>query len=104
MVMCMEDIKRRFGKQLKQLRTQQGLTQQQLAERADVSISFLGNIERGAKSPTIDTMQKLSHALHVPLVTLVGFETEEEDTTCKRTQMCEILRECADKIEQLYEK
>lgn len=100
----MDDIRRRFGKQLKQLRLQRGMTQQQLAERADVSISFLGNIERGAKSPTIDTMQKLSTALNVPLVALVGFEAEAEEATCKRTQMCEILRECADRIEQLYEK
>lgn len=100
----MDDIRQRFGKQLKQLRIQRDLTQQQLAERADVSISFLGNIERGAKSPTIDTMQKLSNALNVPLVALVGFASETESTTYKRAQICEILRECADRIEQLYEK
>lgn len=100
----MDDVRGRFGKHLKQLRIQQGLTQQQLAERADVSISFLGNIERGTKSPTIDTVQKLSNALDVSMVALVEFETEVAEDTRKRTQMRKILCECANKIEQLYEK
>lgn len=100
----MDDIRKKFGRQLKLLRVQKGMTQQQLAERADVSISFLGNIERGTKSPTIDTVQKLSNALNVSMVALLGFDPEIKEDEWKKTQMRKILCECADKIEELYKE
>ena len=59
------DIKVTFGKNAKMLRERRGLSQSDLAERAQISISFLSNIERGLKFPQPDVLAKLSTALGI---------------------------------------
>jgi len=54
-----------FGKRVRQQRILSQLTQEKLAEKADISISFLGHIERGTRKASLDTVVKLANALHV---------------------------------------
>lgn len=53
------------GARILQVRKERGLTREGLAERADISVQFLADIERGAKSMTISTLRKLCAALNV---------------------------------------
>ena len=53
-----------LGKRVKSLRKQKGMTQEQLAEKADISASYLGHIERGTRCASIDTLEKLWEALN----------------------------------------
>jgi transcriptional regulator with XRE-family HTH domain len=46
------------------------LTQEGLAERAGLSYKFLGEVERGAGNPTLETLQRISDALGVEIVEL----------------------------------
>ena len=58
------------GERIKSLRLQSRggkLTQERLAERADISVSFLSMIERGERSAHVDTLASLAEALDVPL-------------------------------------
>ncbi|MHB8417995.1 MAG: helix-turn-helix domain-containing protein [Myxococcales bacterium] len=58
------------GERIKDLRLHSRggkLTQETLAERANISVSFLSMIERGERSAHIDTLASLSDALGVPL-------------------------------------
>lgn len=50
---------RRFGALLKYLREHSGLSPQQLAEQADVHVSFVRGIERGAQAPSVATARPL---------------------------------------------
>ena len=54
-----------LGKNLKLLRSQRSLSQIELAEKANISIPFLSNIERSNKWPYPDTLVKLAEALDV---------------------------------------
>ncbi len=65
----MSDIGKRLGRRIRDLRTQQGdrWTQEQLAERAHISVSFLSMIERGERMPHVETLAALSQALGVSL-------------------------------------
>lgn len=54
---------RMVGKRVRQLRLQQHLTQEQLAERAEISTSFLGHIERGSRKLSLDSFYRLARAL-----------------------------------------
>lgn len=56
-----------FGQRIKELRTQQRLTQRQLAERAKVDVTYLSKIEndRLEHTPSIKTLQDLARALDV---------------------------------------
>ncbi len=54
-----------IGDRIKEARKKQGLTQEQLAERLDVSVEFVGQIERGLKLPSMNVFIKLIEALNV---------------------------------------
>jgi transcriptional regulator with XRE-family HTH domain len=60
-------IKKTLGKNIKILRTRRGLSQADLAEKADMSIPFLSNIERGIKYPQPDMLAKIANALDVKI-------------------------------------
>lgn len=49
--MDMRDV----GRKLQKIRKRQGLTQEQLAERTDLSATYIGMIERGIRIPSLDT-------------------------------------------------
>ena len=58
-------IKNTLGKNIKILRARRGLSQADLAEKADISIPFLSNIERGIKYPQPNMLSKIANALDV---------------------------------------
>lgn len=50
---------------IRELRQKRNLTLQELAQRADLSVSYLSEIERGKKQPSLETVEKLSMALNI---------------------------------------
>ena len=58
-------IKAILGKNVKFIRTQKGLTQAILAEKADISVIFLSSIERGTKYPKADILGRIAKVLEV---------------------------------------
>ena len=60
-----------FGARLQQLRTKRGLTTQALAEAADMSPSFVSNLEVGVKVPSLTTWVRLAVALECKVTELV---------------------------------
>jgi len=58
-------IKDTLGKNIKVLRARRGLSQADFAEKADISITFLSNIERGIKYPQPNMLSKIAKALGV---------------------------------------
>ena len=52
-----------FGQNVCRLRTAARLTQEGLAEKADLSRRFVQEIEAGSKSPTVTTVVRLKKAL-----------------------------------------
>ena len=54
-----------FGKRLRELREQRGWSQEQLGELADLHRNYVGRVERGEQNISIDTIEKLAHALKV---------------------------------------
>lgn len=54
-----------MGKKVRKLRKSKKWTQVQLAQKIDVSVSFLGHIERGSRKASIETLVALANALGV---------------------------------------
>lgn len=61
------DIRKKVGNRIKDLRTQQHLSQQQLADLAGVTKANICNIERGAYSVGLDILNKIATALHAEI-------------------------------------
>ena len=56
-----------IGRRLRQRRVEMALTQEELAEKAGISISFVGHIVRGEKSASLETYRRLCECLGVSL-------------------------------------
>lgn len=69
-----------FGAILKQLREDAGLTQEQLAHRAEVHRTYISLLEREKKSPTLEVLFRLARALDIrPSAFLVKVEDDMSD-------------------------
>jgi len=63
---------RLFGEVLRELRLEQGLTQDELAERASTERSHISALERAEKGPTLATIFSLANALGIQAQELIG--------------------------------
>lgn len=72
------DVKKLFGENLKKYRKKKKYTQEELAEKLDVGINHLANIEIGKKFVSADLLQKISKTLNVPYSAL--FYDPKQDT------------------------
>jgi ribosome-binding protein aMBF1 (putative translation factor) len=64
------DIRLRFGTAVKRARKRLGLTQEAVAERAELHRTYVADIERGARNVSLVSIEKLAHALEFPLFAL----------------------------------
>lgn len=64
---------------LKKLRKERKLTLKELAERTDVSISFLSQVERGKSGVTLESLRKIADALNVAPSAFFSSSTEQDD-------------------------
>lgn len=55
----------KLGKRIQKLRKELGLTQEEFAEKLNISRTHVGHIEQGRKSPSLKLMEKLSRALKI---------------------------------------
>ncbi|MCR8846612.1 helix-turn-helix transcriptional regulator [Paenibacillus sp. SC116] len=62
----------RFSKRIRAFRKLRGMTQIELAEMTDVSITVIGEIERGNRSIDDRLLQRIAQALRVTVEELVG--------------------------------
>ncbi|MHB1117774.1 helix-turn-helix domain-containing protein [Sideroxydans sp.] len=70
-----------FGKVLRKLRIEAGLTQEQLGFEADVRRTYISILELGQQQPSLTTIFKIAHALNMSackLVEMVEIETQPD--------------------------
>ncbi len=73
------------------MRLKARLTQEQLAETADLSLKHLGEIERGRGNPTLSSLEQLAEVLGVSLNQLFDFEPERLSDAEIRKELMDLL-------------
>jgi transcriptional regulator with XRE-family HTH domain len=68
---AMRDWRAILGKNVRRLRQQRKLTQEQLAFDAEIDLTYMGGIERGKRNPSLLVMARIADALAVPLAKLL---------------------------------
>ena len=79
----MSEIAKIVGQRIRNNRTKLGFSQEDLAEFAGCHYTYIGQLERGEKNATIETIEKISVALDLPLSKLFeklgGKKTDDKD-------------------------
>lgn len=65
------NINEKIGIKIRLLRTKLKLSQEKLAEFSDLSKTSISAIERGESNPSIETLDRIAHALNIELKELV---------------------------------
>ena len=100
----MSNITMLVGQRIRSNRIRQGLSQEKLAELAGCHPTYIGQLERGEKNATLESVEKIAKALNISLSNLF----EKLDTMCegKRNIPLEfyefVASKSADEQEQLY--
>lgn len=57
------DIKKKFGERVRQLRKEQGYSQEAFAQKCGLHRTYIGNIERGEKNVSLENIERIVSAL-----------------------------------------
>lgn len=71
-----QDVKVLFGKRVRQLRLDSGLSQEQLANKAELDRSYVGGVERGERNISLENICKLAVALEMSPSRLLEFSNK----------------------------
>lgn len=86
------DVRTSFANAVRWWRKKHGITQEQLAERADLHRTYISDVERGARNLSLESISKLAIALEVSVATLFGAaHLQSEKATAVDGQFVEIL-------------
>jgi transcriptional regulator with XRE-family HTH domain len=61
-----------IGRNIRRLRQAKGLSQESLAEHAELHRTYVGGVERGERNVTLLSLERIAVALEVELVALLG--------------------------------
>lgn len=75
------NIKQRFGKAIRRRRRELDLSQEELAERAEMHRTYISDIERGIVNPSLEVIEKLTDALGTTVAELfVQYKIDHKKT------------------------
>lgn len=77
--MSRSEIGHLVGKRLRQLRLGVGLTQPELGERAGMAAAEISKIENGRRTPTLETLERLTRALGVSVEDVVAAPNDPDE-------------------------
>jgi DNA-binding XRE family transcriptional regulator len=63
-------LKSELGEAIRQERAALGISQDELAKRSGLHRTYISDLERGARNPSVGSIQKIAWALHVPVAKL----------------------------------
>jgi len=70
------DAQKIFGASIKVSRNLLGISQETLAERASLHRTYISDLERGERNPSLNTIIRIAHALEVPIASLFPVDLE----------------------------
>lgn len=95
-----------LGGNIRKLRKECGWTQEKLAEKADISVPFMTQIELGRKSASLEVIEKIAKALGVSYEMLFKTEKTESKDVKHKLQILEknIVETVTSNIHAMFEK
>jgi XRE family transcriptional regulator, regulator of sulfur utilization len=63
----MSDLPKIIGKRIRNYRKEKGMSQEELAHKANLHTTYIGQLERGEKNATLESVEKVANALEISL-------------------------------------
>jgi transcriptional regulator with XRE-family HTH domain len=76
-----------ISKRLKEYRKEHDLPQEQFAEKAGISLPLLSELERGIANPTLQTLEKIAHAMALSVAEMLDADCTLRDEKRLRSQI-----------------
>jgi len=73
----MDQVTVSFGKRIRNIRNSKNISQERLAEMSGLHPTYIGQLERGEKSPTLESIYKISKGLEMTVSGLFSYMEEE---------------------------
>ena len=73
-----------FANVLRRLRTEKGLSQEEFGSAADLHRTYVSQLERGLKSPSLKTLYKIASVLGISLTELIALVEQEINVLSRR--------------------
>ena len=67
-------IKEKVGQRIKELRTKQGLSQEEFAFRCELDRTYITSLERGKRNISLTNLEKIANAFNMSLSEFFNFE------------------------------
>ncbi|MCM1507934.1 MAG: helix-turn-helix domain-containing protein [Ruminococcus flavefaciens] len=90
-------MENKVGERIRYHRLQRGMSQEKLALLAGINPAFLGHLERGLKSPTLTTLDKIVEALGLNYSEFFDDSTSPEDTDSRKFYT-DMIMNCAKRL------
>lgn len=89
----MSDFIKLVGEQIRYIRKARGLTQQELAEKSNLQLSYISDVERGERNISLETLEKIVVSLDVAPFEIFKFDsTQIENELVEKRMVIEALR------------
>lgn len=104
MELIMSDIAKIIGQRIRNYRIQKGLSQEKLAELSGCHSTYIGQLERGEKNATLESIERITSALGISLSKLLEKLSGEEKDSNDIPLACYefVLTKSKDEQAQLY--
>jgi XRE family transcriptional regulator, regulator of sulfur utilization len=81
----------KLGTTIKELRVNAGMKQFELAEKCNISTTYMSQIESNAKEPNMSTLKEISDNLNIPLPILFYLSLDENDVKSNKRDAFKII-------------
>ena len=97
----MSAFKKQFGKRIKEIRKNKGLTQEQIAEKIGIEPPNVSKLESGMHFPLPENIEKIAKALNVDVKELFDFEHHKTPEELK-FEIQKMIDNNPDKLKEIY--
>ena len=80
-----------FGRKVRAVRESADMSRELAAEKAGITVSYLGEVERGEKWPSLEIIRAIATALSASLSTFLEFEAQDTDPVILKEKLHRIL-------------
>ena len=99
------------GARIKELRNKRKWTQEQLAEHADLNVSYVIALEKGRKNASLDVLYRISNAFQMPLTeffdttpAIAVEDSRSQNSRAREERIEQLVREFSQKLIREFEK